>query len=307
MTEYSMIIAENLRDYSLDYEELSGSVNGLMAMHCDLEDKINSMTRPLSMALGRIKRAFGSRPKHTIEDIFRNQLATIKQLRRGIELQSEKSRSQMDELVVYQEEKSEEISEALDYIAANGKQLCPASKPMLISKPKEKQKIDREYLKREDDYIKGAREISEKQHKYIMAAEKIIDLLRQKVYLRIQEELVRNTVHSSERITEKAKRIEDQISITRGLYDSVLTQQKLCGTLYKALETQRTYIAGLDNIVITGRRIMNDIVSKSAVLNDFNSMGRLDGILDEIASDNKERKEELISTIEKYFRKWNPK
>lgn len=303
MSEYNLILAENIQDCSLDYQELEGSVKNLMQMHGDLESQIREMKTPLHKLYARLKRSLFGVPKHSVEEVMNMQLMIIRQIRRALEFNSNKTRSKLDAIINYSEASDKNIEENLQYWAKEKPALEEARKILesISSAIQKEDKTKQGFFEKEHEYKKTLREYKENAHKYDLAADAVLDLLQQRKYLSLQEEIIRNTVHTSERLAEKTRRIESQLSIVRGLYDSVLKQHKLYATLYHAICAQKTYISNLDEILMNGQQVMEQIATRSSALNGFNENPRLEGISENIEYANFDRRSEKELLLAEYL------
>ena len=303
MTEYSMVLAENIQDCSLDYQELEGSVKNLMQMHDGLETQIREMKTPFHKFYAKLKRSLFGAPKHSAEEVMNMQLMIIRQIRRALEFNSNKTRTKLDTIINYSEASDLKIEENLQYRAREKPRLEETRKILetLSSTIQKEDKTKQGFFEKEHDYKKVLRGYKENTHKYDLATDAVLDLLQQGKYLGLQEEIIRNTVHTSERLSEKTRRIENQISIVKGLYDSVLKQHKLYVTLYQAICAQKTYISNLDDILMNGQQVMEQIATKSNVLNGFNENPRLEGISENIEYVNLDRRSEKELLLAEYL------
>lgn len=303
MNEYNLILAENVQDCSLDYQELEGSVKNLMQMHEDLEAQIREMKTPFHKFYAKLKRSLFGAPKHPVEEVMNMQLMIIRQIRRALEFNSNKTRSKLDTIISYSEASDLKIGENLQY-RAKEKPVLEETRKALDAFSLTIQKEDKTiagFFKKEHEYKRTLREYKEDAHKYDLATDSALDLLQQRKYLGLQEEIIRNTVHTSERLSEKTRRIENQIAIVKGLYDSVLKQHKLYITLYQAICAQKTYISNLDEILMNGQQVMEQIATRSNSLNNFHENPRLEGLSENIEYVNFDRRSEKELLLAEYL------
>jgi len=301
--EYPVVLVNSLQDSALDYEELGASVKQLGLVHARLESQIELFHNPLAKGLAKLKRALGAKPKYSVEEILRMQLEIIRRLRRTMELQSVKTRTRLEHLVDYSEEVDGKIENSMEYRLSQKPEIEQLERT-LAEESKQLQKEDKSkkgYFAKEHAYKRARRDLSEKHHQYDLATEAVIDFTQQEHYLEVQEDLIRNTVHTSERLAEKTKRVESQIAVIRGTYDAVIKQQKLYIALYQALHEQRVYIQGLDQILMIGRSTLSQIAARSQTLNGFYDNPDTEGLRDSIADENYDRREENEFTLEDHI------
>lgn len=307
MKEYSMILTENLQDVSLDYDELTTSVKELTKMHTELEINTAYLKSPLAKTYAKIKRAIGAAPRYTVEEVLSVQLMIIRQLRKTSESQALKTRVKLDKMVFYAEESDLKILEGLNYRESSAPNLEKAKQEIIeIDKTLEKLKIGKSeegYIKKKHEKNKLMRAYLESSHLFDLASESAFDLFKQNQYLELQENVIRNTVYTAERLAEKTKRIENQITLIKGIYDSVLKQQKLYTDLYRALTAQREYIKGLDNILVFGQQTMASISSRSETLNSFYENPNTENLMDLIETSDQDRRSDLELKLEEHFPK----
>lgn len=300
MNEYSLVLADNIKDCTFDYDELSGSVKELVKMHAELETQIKSIKTPLRKAYTKLKRALFGQPKHSVDEIMNMQLSIIRQIRRALQFQSKKTRTKLESVVNYSEALDNELEKSIQYRLQENPILEQLKKELdensLVMQKQDKKQPG--YFEKDSEANKKLREYKEKLHNYDLATEAVLDILQQREYLNLQEEIVRNTVYTSERLADKTIRIENQLSVIRGMYDSVLKQHKLYLALYHALGCQKTYLANLDDILMTGQQVMETIATKSQTINTFHKNPKLEGFqeLTQFSSiDRREEKELLLA------------
>lgn len=292
--EYSMVLAENIADCSMDYDALSGSIKGLMVMHHELEAHAKAVGTPLHKAYAKLKRLIFKKPKHTVEEVMNMQIFAIKAICRDLSFQVKKTRKKFSAIVDYSEGADSRILESLAYISRVKPVLGDARKTLEEQKTgiEMRDKQSENYFSCEHELKHALRQYQEQQHQCDLATDAVIDLMQQRGYLASQEDVIRSTAYLSERLLEKAKRIESQMSLIKGMYDSVLRQHKSYIDLYRALSDQKAYIDNLDEILMEGRHTMSQIASRSVALNAFHENNRLESVVESMHLESDDSREE---------------
>lgn len=307
MNNYTKTLTQNLQEYSLDYEELSVSAKNLIQLHNELECSIRSTSTVIERGIAKLRRYLGA-PRPSVEYVLSKQMEILHALRKNVEMPYRKGERELDNLVTHSRDINARIMDNLKFrkkehpVIIQIKNELVLQSAQLGNKYKDLQskffssediELDEEYSKSKLEHEDKYRLLLNKQHDLDIVTVAASDYLGQKKSLRINEELLRNTTHTSHHIIEKTKRIEEQIGKTKGIYDSVFRQQKAYIYLHDALCAQRSYIQGLDNIIIVGQQTMNDISARSQALNAFYENPNMENIRELIHFQESDKRSDL--------------
>lgn len=240
-----------------------------------------------------------------IDELFDVQLDSMFELNFNLRSITSSSRDELSSLRDYYGGRHHELVKCVNAIDSTSSELEKATKD--YAKVKQNfgslRKKDAKYFGAEFRMRELKREVSEKVHYYDVVNESVLDLAEELRFLEVVEDLLMSSIHLSDNIAVKSKRIERHIASTKQAYTLVKSQQLAAESLDKALTNLTRFTLGVHNLLADGLRGMSDMMGSSSNINKFYSSGikGLGSLVSSVSEANLMRSQEVENAVQKYL------
>ncbi len=241
----------------------------------------------------------------SVEELFDAQLDNVASLNYNLCHITSNAKGELDSFKEYYSDRHAELKRFVGVIETGDSDIG--------EKVKKYNGLEREFssLRKKDAHFfdlemglrKMKREISSGAHNYDIANESVLDLAEEMKFLGVVEDLLTSSIHLSEHIAVKAKRLERHISATKQVYVLVKSQQEAVQSLEAAVGTLTNFTLGLHKILAGGLQEMAGMMKPGSGLNSFyssanNNFGRL---VASVSEANLMRSREVEDTVQRYL------
>ena len=295
-------------DFEKGYTGLKTQVDSMIRLEKEMELYVKSNQTP-SQKLFYNSRKFiltliGKRP-YTIEELLDLQLKNIKGMNSNLTGIIFESRNELSSLETYL---NTTISRLESHVKGREeKQDILTKKTKIYSEAfevfKDMKKTDDNYFGYEKDLMDIRRQVQEESHIYKMNNDSIIDLGQEKEFLKVIEDLLRVSIYTCERISNKTNHLENHITNTKRIYFQLQRQQATIVSLAAAVDALTRSTMDVHQILGAGLQNMVQIANSPDLLNSFysTSSNNLGDILNDIETANKIGDSEIDSFVNVYL------
>lgn len=206
-----------------------------------------------------------------IEELFDMQLTNIASLNAILININFESRRELSSLVKYSKLVSCKFAESLE--ARQKKKANISNRGALVQEAqnalKEVKRTDKRYFVVEEGIKDLRRGIGEDMHSYKLANDAAVDLGQEREFLVLMESLLRVSMYTCEKISSKAKRIENHIGRTKKIYTAMDDQQQAVALLHTAISTLSSYTLQVHQTLGKGIHDMAKTAHNPEILSSF--------------------------------------
>ncbi len=295
-------------DFEKGYTGLKIQVSNMIRLEKEIEHYVGSnLMFPQSVIYDLrnfILNLFGRIP-YTLEELFDLQLKNIRGVNANLTGIIFGSRDELGSLEFYV---NNVLSQLKSSVNGRGEKLDTLQRKTKIYS--EAQQIFRDIKKTDEDYFEYKkslkqvrRQVQELKHGYVINNESIIDLGQEEEFLEIIEDLLRTSVHTCERISNKTQHLERHITNTKRVYSQLQKQQSTIVTLTSAVDVLTKSITDVHQILGNGLQNMVEIANSPDILNTFysTSSDNLGNILSDIEKAYNARDSTIDSFVGAYL------
>lgn len=241
----------------------------------------------------------------SIDELFDVQIDNVFNLNFNLRSITADSRSELNLLRDYYHDRHCELVKCVNAIDSTSSELSKKTED--YSKLKQGftdlKRKDAKYFESEFKLGELKRDISENIHHYDIVNESVLDVAEELNFLDVVDDLLLNSVHLSEHISVKSRRLERHISATKQAYTLVRSQQVAVESLDSALTTLTRFTLGVHNILADGLKEMSGLVSSTSNLNRFYSTAikGLGSLVNSVSEASLMRSQEVEGAVQRYL------
>lgn len=244
---------------------------------------------------------FGER-QLAVEELFDLQLDNIFSLNFNLCSITEESRRELDSLRGYYNHRHKELRHFVDLAGNTSLEGKTKLYHKLNHELSSRGRKDKEFFDLELKARELKREIVESLHRYTLANDSILDLGEELRFLGVVEDLLQSSIHLSEGIAVKSKRIERHISATKQAYTLVKAQESAVKALDTAVTTLTRFTLGMHNILAEGLSEMSGIIASSKGFEFYpTAIGNLGTFVSSVSEASLLRSQDVEAAVQRYL------